>query len=121
MEELKISAIDKYDLTALYNKLSELCGSYTSIPAKELSVEDLPHASERMAAIVNLRSFLMDLKTGMEVRVRLLKTQKNSEYQINLDKKKIIEAYIDILDNVYQCLSRQITVYQMTQDEIRMM
>ncbi len=124
MRQITPSTIDDYSLPELNEGLAAMCAPCI-IPesqAKPLGFEDLEWTSAVIAQITSLRAYLMTLRIAMDVQVRGLKKSKSDpKYQLNLDKKKVIESYIDLLDVSFQGLSRQVTLYQMTQAELKML
>ncbi len=124
MRQITPSTIDDYSLSELNEALAAMCAPciIPEAQAKPLSFEDLEWASAVIAQITSLRAYLMTLRIAMDVQVRGLKRSKSDpEYQLSLDKKKVIESYIDLLDVSFQGLSRQVTLYQMTQAELKML
>jgi hypothetical protein len=119
--ELTVNSVFKFSLQELNNYLYDMCSPYTDFNQKAKTEEGLEKLMTLLRETTGLRSYLMGLQTALDVRVRCLKQQKNDpEYQSVLDKKKIVEAYVGIVDGVYQGTSRQLTVYEMLQEELKM-
>ena len=82
-----------------------------SIPKEIQTVADMENASKILLMLAGYQSYLSSLLAYAEIITRQAKrTLPKAEYEDSVDKKKVIQAKIDSIKQMYTAVSRAVTI-----------
>lgn len=87
----------------------------------QINNDNLKETSNQLSYVANLRSYLSLAYVEFDLSTRCLRKCKGPEYEEFMAKKKVIEAYMELLDSLHATLSRMITLYQLELKEIELL
>ena len=93
----------------------------TEIPAEIKSIDDMSDASDLLLHLTSNYSYLITLLSYSKLCVREAKRSGNKEYHEDaIDRRDIIQAYVDIVKQQYTAVSRAVTIKVENNKEILM-
>lgn len=92
------------------------------LPMPETSTEFAQH-NHLLGELANTYAYLTSLHSVAQIMVREAKRQTQDKDYINdcIDRRDVIESYINVVKMQYTAFSRMITVRKQADDEMRMM
>ena len=90
------------------------------IPTSVSTVDDLKKAGELLGKLANISYYLSTLALYAKLKTREAKKDKGNKEEIDkaVDRKEIINSYVDMAKFRYTALSRMITVKKQIDDEM---
>ena len=90
------------------------------IPTSVSTVDDLKKAGELLGKLANIYSYLSTLALYAKLKTREAKKDKGNKEEIDkaVDRKEIINSYVDMAKFRYTALSRMINVKKQIYDEM---
>lgn len=93
---------------------------YKPIPVDIQTVEQMQQAGKMLAVITNEYSYLMVILATLKAMTRTAKKEDKAKYDELLGKRDTVDAFVEVLKQEYQGLSREITTRQEALKEINM-
>lgn len=112
----EILAEDPYTLVTLFSQEYNF-----EIPEMIDSVDDLKNAGTIIGKLVSAYSYLVQLSVYAKIDVRNAKKNKEDKAKIDdaIDRKAVIDAFVDSVDMKYKAVSRMLTIKQQINEELK--
>ena len=86
------------------------------------NADDLRQAAMMLGRLTNAYSFVMQLSIQAKRAIREAKRAKKSKDEIDdaIDRKAVIDGFVDIISMQYKAISRIVTIRQQENEELKM-
>lgn len=106
MEYSKVLMMQPEDLLSWIDREFDV-----TIPKEIQTVTDMENASKILLKLAGYQSYLSSLLSYAEIVTRQAKrTLPKAEYEDSVDRKKVIQAKIDSIKQMYTAVSRAVTI-----------